>query len=88
METNFLENVILVSVRRHKNNQTTVLQNIPRERIEVMLRSCKKCFGCGGRIGTELSKDIIILQGDQTMKLREHKDTIFEGLEIRSGESK
>lgn len=88
MHTNFLENVILVSVRKHKNNQTTVLQNVPKDRIESILKSCKKCFGCGGRIGMELSKDIIILQGDQTMKLKEHKDTIFEGLEIRSGESK
>lgn len=88
METNFLENVILVAVRKHKNNHITVLQNIPKDRIKPMLKSCKECFGCGGSVGTELSKDIIILQGDQTVKLKKHKDTIFEGFEMRSGESK
>lgn len=88
MDIDFLENVILASVRRHKNNYITVLQNIPKDRLRPMLKSCKECFGCGGSIGTELSKDIIILQGDQTVKMRKYKDTIFEGFEIRSGEGK
>lgn len=88
MEINFLENVILLSVKKHRNNYITVLHNVPAGKMKVMLSACKAKFGCGGSISLDNNKEAIVLQGDQKHSIENVKNTIFNGFEVRHGESK
>ena len=86
MEVDFLENVILISVKKHRNNYITVLHNVPRDRMGDILSACKVKFGCGGSISKDNSKEAIVLQGDHKRNVESVKNTIFNGFEIRIGE--
>jgi len=83
MERDPMENVVMVSIKKNMKNYITTLQNVPKGKIDSILKGCKKCFGCGGSTGGEGSKDSIILQGDQTDNLKKHKEALLDGLEIR-----
>lgn len=77
-----------MSVKKHRNNFITVLHNVPKDRMSELLTACKVKFGCGGSISRDNSKEAIILQGDHKRNVESCKNTIFNGFEIRNGESK
>lgn len=88
MQVDFLENVILMSVKKHRNNYITVLHNVPKNKMKEILSACKTKFGCGGSVSLDNGKEAIILQGDHKHTIETVKNTIFNGFEIRNGESK
>lgn len=87
MQINFLENVVLVSVRKVRNNYVTILHNVPQGRTKALLAECKSKFGCCGNVDVENNKEIIKLQGDQTFNIEKNKETIFKGLEVKQGQA-
>lgn len=88
MDINFLENVIVLSVKKHRNNLITVLENVPKNKTKEILDSCKVKFGCGGCIIAENGQDVIQLQGDQKFKIEKSKETIFTGFELKERDKK
>lgn len=88
MDIDFLENTILVSVKKQRNNLVTILQNVPKDKAKNILDSCRTKFGCGGSIAVENSKEVIVLQGDHKFSIEKAKKTIFNGFEIKSGDNK
>lgn len=83
MEKESLENVILVSVKKGKKNNVTVLQHVPKDKAKGLLKQCKECFGCGGSMGEDALKDAIVLQGEHVSNLKKNSATLFEGFEVR-----
>jgi translation initiation factor 1 (eIF-1/SUI1) len=88
MDINFLENVIVLSVKKHRNNLITVLENVPKNKAKEILDNCKAKFGCGGCIVVENGQDVIQLQGDQKFKIEKSKEMIFAGFELRERDKK
>lgn len=83
MEMDFSDNAVLVTIKKIKNSVVTQLENIPDDRIEGMLATCRSKFGCGGNINKSLGVPVLVLNGDQKFNIERTKATIFEGLELR-----
>ncbi|KAI4292418.1 translation initiation factor 1 [Pancytospora philotis] len=83
MDVNFNENAVLITVKKVKNSYQTLLENIPADRIEKILSTCKSKFGCGGNIASSTGASVLVLNGDQKFNIERTKASIFQGLEMR-----
>lgn len=83
MDTNFSDNTVVITIKKVKNSYVTQLENIPADRIERLLSTCRSRFGCGGNINRSLGMPVLVLNGDQKFNIERTKATIFGGLELR-----
>lgn len=87
MEVNLSEDAILVSVQKMKKSMVTVLENVPEDRIDKLLSTCRLKFGCGGSVVKDTKKSAIVLQGDHKYNIEKAKKTIFEGMDVKIKDS-
>ncbi|KAI5148362.1 translation initiation factor 1 [Enteropsectra breve] len=83
MDLNFSENVVQITIKKFKNSYTTLIQNLPKERLDKILSTCRTKFGCGGSVVKDTTKPSILLQGDHKFNIEKFRNTIFEGLELK-----
>lgn len=88
MDLDFTENAISVTVKKCKNSYVTILDNVPLDRIDRLLSSCRSKFGCGGNIVKDSPTPAILLQGDQKFNIEKTRAAIFDGLELRIKDKK
>jgi len=79
---------VAVIVKKCKNSYVTVIQNLPADRMEKILSTCRSKFGCGGNVVKDAAKPSILLQGDQKHNIERHRGTIFDGLDMTMNEMK
>lgn len=88
MDLDFSENAISITVKKCKNSYVTLLENVPADRIDKLLSTCRAKFGCGGSIVKDAAKPSILLQGDQKFNIEKMRKTAFDGLEFKMSDRK
>lgn len=88
MDISLTGNVISVLVKKVKNSYETLLENVPSDKLDRLLSQCRSKFGCGGNVVKDATIPTIRLQGDQKFNIDKARDSIFEGMELRSKDKK
>ena len=58
----FCENTVFITLSKSRKKLLTVLDNIPKDRLQGILSQCKTAFGCSGHVLEENGKELVALQ--------------------------